>query len=151
MDKTNELLTKEIEREIKNLSALENGSKEQSEAVESLAKLYRLKIEEMKNVSELEEKREARISEEQLKRELSKQELDQKYDSLDSEEGMKKDQLAEQVKDRYFKFGMEAASLILPLLFYRSWMKKGFRFEETGTFTSATFRGLFSRFKPTKK
>lgn len=151
MDKTNELLTKEIEREIKNLSALENGSKEQSEAVESLAKLYRLKIEEMKNVSELEEKREARISEEQLKRDLSKQELDQKYDSLDSEEGMKKDQLAEQVKDRYFKFGMEAASLILPLLFYRSWMKKGFRFEETGTFTSATFRGLFSRFKPTKK
>ena len=75
MDKTNELLTKEIEREIKNLSALENGSKEQSEAVESLAKLYRLKIEEMKNVSELEEKREARISEEQLKRDLSKQEL----------------------------------------------------------------------------
>ncbi|MCI9004411.1 MAG: hypothetical protein HFH39_04055 [Lachnospiraceae bacterium] len=151
MDKTNELLTKEIEREIKNLSALENGSKEQSEAVESLAKLYRLKIEEMKNVSELEEKREARISEEQLKRDLSKQELDQKYDSLDSEESMKKDQLAEQVKDRYFKFGMEAVSLILPLLFYRSWMKKGFRFEETGTFTSATFRGLFSRFKPTKK
>ena len=151
MDKTNELLTKEIEREIKNLSALENGSKEQTEAVESLAKLYRLKIEEMKNVSELEEKREARISEEQLKRDLSKQELDQKYDSLDSEESMKKDQLAEQVKDRYFKFGMEAVSLILPLLFYRSWMKKGFRFEETGTFTSATFRGLFSRFKPTKK
>lgn len=122
MDKTKELLENEIEREIKNLSALKSGSKEQSDAVESLAKLYRLKIDETKNAKE-----------------------------LVSEENAKKNQLAEQVKDRYFKMGMEAASLILPLLFYRSWMKKGLKFEETGTFTSATFRGLFSRFRPTKK
>lgn len=28
---------------------------------------------------------------------------------------------------------------------------KGFKFEETGTYTSTTFRGLFNRFRPTKK
>lgn len=57
----------------------------------------------------------------------------------------------EQAKDRYFKLGIEAGSIILPMIFYAIWMRKGFKFEETGTYTSTTFRGLFSRFKPTKK
>ena len=39
----------------------------------------------------------------------------------------------------------------LPLIFYATWMKRGFKFEETGTYTSTTFRGLFNRFRPTKK
>lgn len=64
---------------------------------------------------------------------------------------VKNDQISEQAKDRYFKLGIAAAELVIPLVFYGAWMKKGFRFEETGTFTSTTFRGLFNRFKPTKK
>ena len=36
-------------------------------------------------------------------------------------------------------------------MFYAAWMKRGFKFEENGTYTSTTFRGLFNRFKPTKK
>jgi hypothetical protein len=64
---------------------------------------------------------------------------------------VKKDQMSEEAKDRYFKLGIAAADLIIPLVFYGTWMKKGFKFEETGTFTSTTFRSLFSRFKPTKK
>ena len=38
----------------------------------------------------------------------------------------------------------------LPLVFYGIWMKRGFKFEENGVYTSTTFRGLFNRFKPTK-
>ncbi len=64
---------------------------------------------------------------------------------------IKKDQLEEQVKDRYFRLGMELASLTLTLAFYGIWMKRGFKFEENGTFTSTTFRGLFNRFRPTNK
>ncbi len=64
---------------------------------------------------------------------------------------MRKKQLAEQVKDRYFRVGTAAVELVLPLIFYAVWMKRGFKFEETGTFTSSTFRGLFNRFRPTKK
>lgn len=64
---------------------------------------------------------------------------------------VKNDQISEQKKDRYFKLGIAAAELIIPLVFYGAWMKKGFQFEEKGTFTSTTFRGLFNRFKPTKK
>ena len=63
---------------------------------------------------------------------------------------LKQVQLEEQVKDRYFRIGMEAAGIILPLVFYAVWMRRGLKFEETGTYTSTTFRGLFNRFKPTK-
>jgi hypothetical protein len=124
-----DLLEEEIKTEIRNLSTLEAGSKEKSTAIEDLAKLYRLRIEETRN----------------------EWDFNEKYESRNSDIQFKKDQLEEQVKDRYFRLGVEAASIILPLIFYAAWMKRGFRFEETGTYTSTTFRGLFNRFKPTKK
>ncbi|MFA6377343.1 MAG: hypothetical protein WCW63_01825 [Acholeplasmataceae bacterium] len=124
-----DLLGEEIKTEIRDLSTFEPGSKEKSIAIEDLAKLYKLRIEETKNEWDFSEK----------------------YDTRESDNILKKDQLEEQVKDRYFRLGMEAASIILPLMFYAAWMKRGFRFEETGTYTSTTFRGLFNRFKPTKK
>lgn len=123
------LLGEEIKTEIQKLSSLESGSKEKSTAIEDLATLYRLRIEETKN-------------------ELD---FDEKYDSRVSDQLLKKEQLDEQVKDRYFRLGVEAASILLPMMFYAVWMRRGFRFEETGTFTSTTFRGLFNRFKPTRK
>lgn len=63
----------------------------------------------------------------------------------------KRNQITEQINDRYFKVGIAAAELVLPLVFYGIWMKKGFKFEETGTITSSTFKGLINRFRPTKK
>lgn len=59
-------------------------------------------------------------------------------------------QLNEQTKDRYVKIGIAAAEIILPLIFYACWIRKGLKFEETGSFTSATFKGLINRFRPTK-
>lgn len=130
MDKEiRELLDEEIKAQISKLSHLETGSKEKSTAIEDLATLYRLSMEEPRG------------------------ELDfiEHYIAKEREEQMKKEQLTEQGKERYFRLGVEAAGIILPLIFYASWMKKGFAFEESGTFTSATFRGLFSRFKATRK
>ena len=124
-----DLLGEVIKTEIRNLSTLEPGSKEKSTAIEDLAKLYRLRIEETRN----------------------EWDFNEKYESRDSDMQFKKNQLEEQVKDRYFRLGIEAAGIILPLIFYGIWMRKGFKFEETGTFTSTTFRGLFNRFRPTKK
>lgn len=124
-----ELLGGEIKDEIENLSTLEPGSEEHSKAVENLAKLYRLKIDEAKN----------------------EYDYAVKYESQESEERHRQDQKEEQAKDRYVKIGIETAGLILPLMFYASWMRKGFRFEETGAFTSGTFRNLFNHFRPTKR
>lgn len=126
------LLREEIESEIVNLGNLTPGSDEHSNAVESLVKLYKLKIDETKNEQDyLEKRKETAIAE--------------------SEHTLKTNQLSEQVKDRYFRVGLEAAGIVLPLVFYAVWMHKGFKFEETGTFTSTTFRGLFQKFKTTKK
>ena len=67
------------------------------------------------------------------------------------DEDIKRTQISEQIKDRYFKVGIAAAELMIPLVFYGIWMNKGFKFEETGAYTSTTFKGLFNRFRPTKK
>lgn len=56
----------------------------------------------------------------------------------------------EHIKERLFKYGMGAAELVLPLVFYGVWMRRGFRFEEKGTFTSNTFKGLMKFFRPKK-
>lgn len=53
-------------------------------------------------------------------------------------------------KDRFLRIGVEAAGIILPLIFYGIWLRRGFKFEETGTYTSTTFRSLFNKFRPTR-
>lgn len=122
------LLEEEIKSEIKNLSNYVPGSEDHSYAVENLSKLYKLKIEETKNEKELLEAVAARESELQLK----------------------KEQLSEQVKDRYWKIGIEIGGFVVPMIFYAIWMHRGFRFEETGTYTSKTFTNLINRFRPFK-
>lgn len=124
-----DLLGEVIKSGIRDLSSLPSGSEEKSSAIEDLVKLYKLRIEETKN----------------------EWDFNEKYNAHESDKQFKKAQLEEQVKDRYFRLGVEAAGIILPLIFYGIWMSKGFKFEETGTFTSTTFRGLFNRFRPTKK
>lgn len=101
-----------------------------------MAKLYKLRIEENKSEWDADEKYDRRVME---------GEANTKDDEL------KQKQLEEQVKERYFRVGVAAAELMVPLIFYGIWMRKGFKFEETGTYTSKTFTGLINRFKPTKK
>ena len=48
------------------------------------------------------------------------------------------------------KCGIDVAGITLPLIFYGIWMNRGLEFEKEGSFTSATFKGLFGKFKPTK-
>ena len=52
----------------------------------------------------------------------------------------------EHIRERLFKYGMGAAELVLPLIFNTLWLVRGFRFEETGTITSNTFKWLINRF-----
>ncbi len=132
----NELLDKEIAAEIQSISEMKDGSTEKSKAISDLATLYKLRIEENKNLWEADEKYDRRKMEEEA--------------GL-RDEDIKRTQISEQIKDRYFKVGIAAAELMIPLVFYGIWMNKGFKFEETGAYTSTTFKGLFNRFRPTKK
>lgn len=131
-----ELLSEEIAKEIRELNYLKAGSNEKSAAIDDLTQLYKLRIEENKSVWDADEKFERRV-------------MEKEANARDNE--VKRTQIAEQVKDRYFRVGIAAAELVLPLIFYGVWMKRGFKFEETGAFTSSTFKGLINRFRPTKK
>lgn len=110
MAEIKKLLDDAIETEINNLNSASDAD-EKSEVIKNLAALHKLRIEEIKTETEIEEN----------------------------------------TLDRYVKVGIAAAELVLPLMFYGVWMSRGLRFEETGTFTSQTFKNLFNRFKPTRK
>lgn len=126
-----DLLEEEIKKEIGKLSSMQLGTDEHAKAVESLTKLYKVNIEGLES--------------ERAFREQCEQDVDRERDWR-----FKNAQLEEQRKDRYFKLGVDAASIMVPIVFYGVWMHRGFKFEETGTFTSQTFRNLFNRFRPTK-
>jgi hypothetical protein len=130
-DNVKKLLDEEIVNRFDDLSPMDINSEEYTKAVDSLAKLYKLRLEDEKNKCELEEKRKRRI-----------------MDNGDFK--LKEIQANEEKLNRYIKLGIEVAGIILPLMFYTAWMNKGFEFEKEGTFTSMTFKGLFNRFKPTK-
>lgn len=135
MAEIKKLLDDAIETEINNLNSA-SDTDEKSEVIKNLAALHKLRIEEIKTETEIEERSERRI-------------MDKENHANDV--NLKEVQLHENTLDRYVKVGIAAAELVLPLMFYGVWMKRGLRFEETGTFTSQTFKNLFNRFKPTRK
>lgn len=116
------LLEEELKKELANLGSLESGSSKHGSAIDDIAALYKLKIEQEK--FDLEEAKE-----------------EYKVDLEDEKK-------SEEKKNRYIQWGIDIAQLVLPLAFYATWMRKGFQFEKDGTFTSTTFRNLFNGFKP---
>lgn len=174
-----ELLSDEISREFKLIPAVESGSKEQQMVVNNAIALYRLMIDDLKVESEtkrlnaehrlslkkqkdevelknkqfgLEEKK-SKLDEEKIKEELhiKKKQYEIEEAKYYNDKDNRKDDKKDERKDRIFKWSIGIAELTLPMIFYAVWMKRGFEFERTGTYTSTTFRGLFNNFKPVKK
>lgn len=52
--------------------------------------------------------------------------------------------------NKWLKIGVDILSVGGPLVFYGIWMRRGLEFERTGAFSSSVFRGLTSKFRPTK-
>lgn len=120
------MLDNEIEAQINIVATSKSDTKERSEAIDDLKELYQLRLEEQK------------LSLEHLK-------LEQSEDKCERE---KREQT--EARERIIKLIIAGAEVALPLAFYGVWMAWGFKFEETGSFTSTTFRNLINRFKPTK-
>lgn len=136
MAEIKEMLDEVIQTELQNLNTIRSGDQDKSKAIDNIAVLYKLRIEEAKTEADAEDKRERRLMEQ---------------DAHDYDEQIKRHQIKAESIDRYMKLGIAAAELTVPLIFYGVWMRKGFKFEETGTYTSKTFMNLFNRFKPTRK
>lgn len=127
-DNISEQLSDVIEKRLKEFDHYDLDSEHTKPAVEVIEKLYKLKIEELKVEGELYEKQKTR----------------------ENEKNAKDKELHEKRVDRWVNGAITVASTAASLVFYSVWMRKGFKFEETGSFTSTTFKGLFNRFKPTK-
>lgn len=166
------LLEGEISREFGEIKNLSSGSKEQTQVITNIIKLYQLMIDQIKADAEIkkfsaehrlalkklredgeaktkqldaEEKRYARDYELKAKQyELDKLKRDDEVNNNSIEH-------ARQMKENIFKWCIGITEVVLPLTFYAVWMSRGFEFERTGTYTSTTFRGLFNNFKPIKK
>lgn len=57
-------------------------------------------------------------------------------------------QISDDRKALYWDIGIKIGNIVVPMLFYGVWMKRGFKFEENGVYTSTTFKNFFSKLKP---
>ena len=94
------------------------------------------------------ERKEVKRKETEL--ELKHLELEDKIEVQTDDKAYKEVLMKREMLQTFVKGGIEVFGVIAPIMFYSAWMKRGLRFEETGTYTSQTFKGLFGKFKPTK-
>jgi hypothetical protein len=124
----NEIMDKELKRRFEDLENLKTGSDEQSKATDNIVKLYKLRMDENEqNVSK-------EADEDKLLLEKSKLELEA--------EKAKDDKLI-RILTTVTSVGISIAGFAVG----SHWYGKGFKFEETGTICSSTFKGLMKDFR----
>lgn len=128
----NERLDKELERRFEDLGNLETGSDEQGKATDNIVKLYKLRMDE----NEQENSKNADEDKAVLERH-----------KLKLEEQKAKDDKLIRILTTVTSVGVTIAGFAVG----SHWYGKGFKFEETGTICSSTFKGLMRDFRFFKK
>ena len=139
MDNTIEgLLDDVIKSELEKVKDSIMSPEEKRTTVEYLVKLNNIQT----------ERKEVKRKETEL--ELKHLELEDKIEVQTDDKAYKEVFAKREMLQTFVKGGIEVFGVVAPIMFYSAWMKRGLRFEETGTYTSQTFKGLFGKFKPTK-
>ena len=126
-----ELMEREIITLIKELSMHQPGTKEFDDITKAIDAIY----------PTLNKEKSLMLEEVKIEKDA-----ESKFRDLELQQNVNKDnKLLTAVK-----YGIDIAGIVLPLAFYGVWMNRGLEFEKEGSFTSATFKGLFGKFKPTK-
>jgi hypothetical protein len=128
----NERLDKELERRFEDLENLTTGSDEQGKATDNIVKLYKLRMDE----NEQENSKNADEDKAVLERH-----------KLELEEQKAKDDKLIRILTTVTSVGVTIAGFAVG----SHWYGKGFKFEETGTICSSTFKGLMRDFRFFKK
>lgn len=132
-DQLNELIQKELVK----MDGMSIGTDEYETASQSLERLYKLALQDARQQAEYVDQ-------------MNKDDIERKRFELDKSH--KAAELREQRKNNYMQLGLSAATALATMWFYNVWMKKGFQFEETGTFTSTTLREIRNKIpKPFSK
>ena len=137
-NKINELFDEIVKSELENLKDWLKSPEEKRTTVEYLVKLNDIQT----------ERKEVKRKETEL--ELKHLELEDKIEVQSDDKVYKEVLVKREMLQTFIKGGIEVFGVVAPIMFYSAWMKRGLRFEETGTYTSQTFKGLFGKFKPTK-
>ena len=137
-ESTNERIEKEIERLLSELEKIDPSSDDYKEVTQRIKDLY----------DTLNKEQSLDIDRDRIQ--LDKDKLDTE-DYHKTEEGLfKLKELKSSKVLNGIKIGVEVLGVTAPLVFYGIWMNRGLKFEEEGSFTSQTFKGLIGKFKPTK-
>ena len=123
-----EMLREELIGELDELKDIELGKEEYKVAVDGITKLYDRLIETQKLEVDIEERSRNRESDEKLKRE----------------------QMADAKKDCKIKYGIDIASIIIPVAVTVWGVIKSFEFEKEGTITTLVGRGFINKLLPKK-
>lgn len=134
------LLDDVIEKRIKEIDKLEPGSTERSRAISDLKTLLDARLNRKKDEDAVAEREGDAFEAFKKEEESRKREAE-----LDARK-----QKSEKI-DRWLKVGLEVLGIGAPLVVYSVFMAKGFKFEESGTYTSGTFRNLINKLGPRKK
>lgn len=140
MDEIKNLLNEEIKTEIEELSSLQAGSDAKSKAVNDLQKLYQLRIDEIKAENTRQEQTE--------RHELERDRYFLESQTRDDERVLKEAQHKSQNLDRWISFGLAAGQVLVTIIAYDIWNRRGLKFEETGTVNSPHTRNLLSKMLP---
>lgn len=138
-----EVVDSEILRELYNLENLTPGTEEHGDAVDTLVKLLKARNEAIKVRTEYDNG----YFQRELDEKFHKDEVSIKQQDVNNKE---KEFKLNTLKE-FLHISVDCVRIIVPIAFYAKWLQMGLKFEETGSFTSTTFRGLLQNFKPTTK
>lgn len=131
-------IDKQINRDLKEIKKLDEGSEEYKRTIEGITALRKLNLETEK--LDVEYERESNHKEQEQKR------LDFEREKFERELAQNAEIAAQEAKDRkidrYVKIGEGVGSLLVPAILYGAITKKGFSFEETGIYTSTTMKNV---------
>lgn len=133
MSNISEKLNESIERSLDKIALLDIGSKEMSTAIDQTVQLHSLRMDELKFESDMRDRDVKRVFDTQ------KQTL---------EEIARDEDLKEKKRDRYFRIGVAAAEIILPLALYGWLSYVGYAREFDGAVTSDTLKRVLNSIKP---
>lgn len=119
-------INEEISRELDELEKLQVGKEDSQKAIDGIATLARLMMENEKN-------------------EHGFMKADEHDVVEDKELKLKYDQLSVQKKSKIFELAVAIATMLTSGLFYNAWINRGFKFEETGSHTSLTMRNILGK------
>lgn len=131
-EKIPNMLDEELIRDLERLKSLDPEDKEYRDALESIQKLHGMRLDSEKVELDYAAKRE--------KTQLDSGREDEALRLKEAEEKRMQDQALAERKEFWIKLVADAGILVINLAFFAIQYRRGFRFEQTGSLTSSTFK-----------